>query len=395
MNSDHFVRNRIFIKRLDAAPSKDLSTVRAVNTHTGVEGDFKRGGSAKRTVILIYLIVTGILLTEAFIPHAEPLSPTPPKVPENVAQITTDTVTTVFTTTTRSTTTHTSTTSTSHTTTTTTYTLSTVTVETTTTTTSLTATYSTTSWDRIVLLTTATVTSESLFYETTSGTTTLIETSTIFSPTMSVPTTRVTSLNTTIYSPTVTLTSITSLRATTTVTSTLMTTATIYSPTVTTTSTSTTVTTILPVGERRCAIASAAYGSELAEPVQSLREFRDQRVRSTFAGQAFMRAFDSFYYSFSPTVASIMTSSGLLAALGRSLVYPLLCTLQLSSATFVVFSSAREIGVVVVGMLASALFGIVYLIPIMLGVCILKRKGTFNRKVAALLTATPREQEQT
>jgi len=395
MNSDHLLRNHIFIKRLDAAPSKGLSTVRAVKMHTRVEGDFKRGGSVKRTVILIYLIVTGILLAEAFIPRAELLSPTPPKALENVAQITTDTVTTVLTTTTHSTTTHTSTTSTSHTTTTTTYTLSTVTVETTTTTTSVTTTHSTTSWNQIVLLTSATVISESLFYETTSATTIWIITSTIFSPTVSVPTTHVTSLNTTIHSPTVTLTSITSLQTTTTVTSTLMTTTTIYSPTVTTTSTSTTVTTILPVGTRRCAIASAAYGSELAEPVQSLREFRDQRVRSTFAGQAFMRVFDSFYYSFSPTVASTITSSGLLVALGRWLLYPLLRTLQLSSATFEAFSSAREIGVVVVGMLASAPFGIVYLIPIILGVRILKRKSAFNRRVAAFLTATPREQEQT
>src|SRR3989344_1959875 len=52
-----------------------------------------------------------------------------------------------------------------------------------------------------------------------------------------------------------------------------------------------------------CLIATATYGSELAPQVQFLREVRDNTVISTASGTSFMTAFNSFYYSFSPTIA--------------------------------------------------------------------------------------------
>ena len=52
-----------------------------------------------------------------------------------------------------------------------------------------------------------------------------------------------------------------------------------------------------------CLIATAAYGSELAPQIQQLRELRDNTVLTTESGTAFMGSFNSFYYSFSPTVA--------------------------------------------------------------------------------------------
>ena len=52
-----------------------------------------------------------------------------------------------------------------------------------------------------------------------------------------------------------------------------------------------------------CLIATAAYGTELAPQIQQLREIRDNTILSTQSGAAFMESFNSFYYSFSPTVA--------------------------------------------------------------------------------------------
>jgi len=52
-----------------------------------------------------------------------------------------------------------------------------------------------------------------------------------------------------------------------------------------------------------CLIATAAYGSEMAPQVQFLREIRDNTVLQTQSGTSFMTAFNSFYYTFSPTVA--------------------------------------------------------------------------------------------
>ena len=52
-----------------------------------------------------------------------------------------------------------------------------------------------------------------------------------------------------------------------------------------------------------CLIATAAYGSEMAPQVQFLREIRDNTVLQTQSGASFMTAFNSFYYTFSPTIA--------------------------------------------------------------------------------------------
>ncbi|HEX7031593.1 MAG TPA: ABC transporter substrate-binding protein, partial [Nitrososphaera sp.] len=52
-----------------------------------------------------------------------------------------------------------------------------------------------------------------------------------------------------------------------------------------------------------CLIATAAFGSELTPQVQFLRNFRDNYILSTASGAAFMNAFNSVYYSFSPQVA--------------------------------------------------------------------------------------------
>jgi len=52
-----------------------------------------------------------------------------------------------------------------------------------------------------------------------------------------------------------------------------------------------------------CLIATATYGSELAPQVQQLRELRDGKLLQTESGTSFMKSFNTFYYSFSPTVA--------------------------------------------------------------------------------------------
>ncbi|MEX2191967.1 MAG: CFI-box-CTERM domain-containing protein [Nitrosarchaeum sp.] len=52
-----------------------------------------------------------------------------------------------------------------------------------------------------------------------------------------------------------------------------------------------------------CLIATATYGSELAPQVQQLRELRDNFLLQTASGISFMKSFNQFYYSFSPTIA--------------------------------------------------------------------------------------------
>jgi hypothetical protein len=125
---------------------------------------------------------------------------------------------------------------------------------------------------------------------------------------------------------------------------------------------------------RQCIIASAAHGSELAPDVQFLRGFRDLSVQATFAGGAFMEVFNAFYYSFSTTVASYIVQYPVLQETVKSLLYPLVAGLRLTSAVFSILSFAPEIAVLASGLLASTLIGAAYLTPLIVTGKICSRK---------------------
>jgi hypothetical protein len=115
-----------------------------------------------------------------------------------------------------------------------------------------------------------------------------------------------------------------------------------------------------------CIIATVTFGSEAAPAVQFLRGFRDNLVVKTNAGSAFMTVFNAWYYSFSPTVAGFIASHDPLRAPMRVILYPLLGILGLTTFTYSIFSSAPEFAIVIAGLLASSLIGLVYLTPFML-----------------------------
>jgi len=137
--------------------------------------------------------------------------------------------------------------------------------------------------------------------------------------------------------------------------------------------------TVLPMGFRSertgCMIASVAYGSDLAPEVQFLREFRDQSVQSTFAGKSFMKTFNSFYYSFSPTVASVVAENPALLQMVRLLLYPLIAALRLASRIFDIPSFSHELSAVVLGIVVAALVGTAYLTPILAAAKIRARRA--------------------
>ncbi|MBS7625700.1 hypothetical protein KEJ51_01460 [Candidatus Bathyarchaeota archaeon] len=110
----------------------------------------------------------------------------------------------------------------------------------------------------------------------------------------------------------------------------------------------------------RCIIATATYGSELSPQVQFLREFRDRRVLSTFSGREFMGAFNMWYYSFSPHVASWLIDNPSGREVLKVMLIPLLETLQLSEKIYVIFGFAPELAITMAGVLASFLIGLTY-----------------------------------
>jgi peptide/nickel transport system substrate-binding protein len=141
----------------------------------------------------------------------------------------------------------------------------------------------------------------------------------------------------------------------------------------------------LPFPIPECVIATAAYGSELSPQVQVLRLFRDKLVMSTFAGSQFMKAFNAWYYSFSPSVASVVSKSPSLASVVRALIYPLLGILQVSAAAYGLFGFNSELGVTIAGLLASSLIGLVYDMPWITALLVAdKKKRRFEMKLRYL-----------
>jgi transglutaminase-like putative cysteine protease len=129
-----------------------------------------------------------------------------------------------------------------------------------------------------------------------------------------------------------------------------------------------------PGGGSRCIIATATYGSELAPQVQFLRDFRENVAMKTFAGSSFMVVFNMWYYSWSPPVADTIAFDPTVRGVMRVILQPLLDILRLSTATFSLFSFNGEVAVIMAGLVASALIGIVYFVPITAGILVATTK---------------------
>lgn len=84
----------------------------------------------------------------------------------------------------------------------------------------------------------------------------------------------------------------------------------------------------IPTG-KGCLIATAAFGSELSPQVQLLREVRDNVLFSTNSGTGFMSAFNTIYYSFSPTVADWERDSPVFKEAVKAAITPMLSTLSI------------------------------------------------------------------
>ena len=78
-----------------------------------------------------------------------------------------------------------------------------------------------------------------------------------------------------------------------------------------------------------CLIATAAYGSELAPQVQQLREIRDNSLLNTESGTVFMKTFNEFYYSFSPTIADYERENPVFKEAVKFAITPMITTLSL------------------------------------------------------------------
>jgi hypothetical protein len=112
-----------------------------------------------------------------------------------------------------------------------------------------------------------------------------------------------------------------------------------------------------------CLIATATFGSVLTPQVQFLRNFRDNRVLTTFAGRQFLEVFNSFYYSFSPQVADSIRAAQGLRPVMTAVVSPLIGVLQVSEHVFTLLSGSPELAIILAGGAASTLLAVIYVFP--------------------------------
>jgi hypothetical protein len=131
-----------------------------------------------------------------------------------------------------------------------------------------------------------------------------------------------------------------------------------------------------------CVIATAAYGSSLAGPVQFLRGFRDGVVNRTVLGSAFLSAFNGWYYSWAPGVARVESTSNQLRAAVRVLIIPLIGSLFVAQAAFEAISPLNpEVAILLAGSLAAAMIGAIYLAP--LAYVVLRRVKLGRQRILA------------
>jgi peptide/nickel transport system substrate-binding protein len=133
-----------------------------------------------------------------------------------------------------------------------------------------------------------------------------------------------------------------------------------------------------------CLIATATFGSVLTPQVQFLRDFRDHRVLTTFAGRQFLEVFNSFYYSFSPQVADSIRTTKSFRPVMTAVVSPLIAILQVSEHAFTVLRGSQELAIILAGGVASTLLAAVYVMPGALLVSLWTRRTPSKRWLTAL-----------
>ncbi len=79
-----------------------------------------------------------------------------------------------------------------------------------------------------------------------------------------------------------------------------------------------------PIVHKDCVIATAAYGSPAAAQVVTLRRWRDDYLRQSAFGRAFIRV----YYAVSPGIAAVVRRSEFLRKTVRVLLKPVVTAIS-------------------------------------------------------------------
>jgi hypothetical protein len=139
-----------------------------------------------------------------------------------------------------------------------------------------------------------------------------------------------------------------------------------------------------------CIIATATYGSAMTPEVSYMRHVRDNMIGSNELGIIFVTGWNTFYYSWSPTLAGIISNSETLQTLTRILLVPLVVIINF---TAFIFSTMAFINLPLASAIAfcvgMSLGLLVYFIMPVIFLVIISRKIILSRYNKTSVYRTP------
>ena len=132
-----------------------------------------------------------------------------------------------------------------------------------------------------------------------------------------------------------------------------------------------------------CLIATAAFGSEMAPQVQSLREVRDNIILETESGKTFMTSFNHVYYAFSPAMADLERKDPMVRDTVRAVITPMIASLTI----FENIEINSEVDVITYGVLVILANIIMYVGTPLIALYILKQYLSRMSKNKKYITA--------
>ena len=196
----------------------------------------------------------------------------------------------------------------------------------------------------------STSTSMSTSISSSTTTTTVTTTSTFFSYTSTISTSMTTTSFSTSYTGTQTSTNTNWVTVPTTTTS---------------TTTYTSVATQRGTAFPACPVAYVTRGNALEPYANFLRGFRNNEIQNTTAGREFMVTFNTWYYSWAPSLSYTAAGNPWVFRAVQAGVYPLLGILYASYYSYTLVAPlSPEAAAITAGIVAASLIGVVYVAPV-------------------------------
>ena len=156
--------------------------------------------------------------------------------------------------------------------------------------------------------------------------------------------------------------------------------------TTTSTSTWTTMATVKGTAVPYCPISYVTGGSPLEPYANFLRSFRNNAIQNTTAGREFMLTFNTWYYSWAPSLSYSAATNPWVYRAVQAGVYPLIGILYASYYSYAAIAPiSTEAGAIFAGIVAASLMGVVYLAPVAyLATRLIRRHGRLliSRQIA-------------